>query len=374
MNSIVLVSSLLRDISGVYTRVLETLVVMAGAMRIFQIQPKDTFVEFELTPFEDEHEEVVLEDWLESNPDAILESGSLLVIGRQVRTDLDGYIDLLCLDRQGNVVVVELKSGTASRNAIGQALAYVSSVTGFDAQRLEEIFRCYRKNSSLVLAECHRNHFGLDRSVHLNKDQRIVIVGQQITPEVKQTAEILNNKGLRVTCVEFKLFEDNSKNRLLAFETVIDEDPATPSPPRPPLTEDEFMAALDENGRYVFTKILEFGKKQPLTTRWGSAGFSLRVEINDRFVAFGYGYIPDCKYGQSFYTYLFGDPGVDIRSAVPEEAILCLHRQAEETRFFDTAGKNLKLAINRRLKESELNSLLTWCETVYEAIRKHGLK
>ncbi|MYB77792.1 MAG: DUF91 domain-containing protein [Chloroflexi bacterium] len=343
-------------------------------MRIFQIQPKDTFVEFELTPFEDEHEEVVLEDWLESNPDAILKKGEVLVIGRQVRTDLDGYIDLLCLDRQGNVIVVELKRGTASRNAIGQALEYVSSVAGFDAQRLEEIFRCYRKNSSLVLAECHRNHFGLDRSVHLNKDQRIVIVGQQITPEVKQTAEFLNNKGLRVTCVEFKLFEDNSENRLLAFETVIDEDPATPSPPRPPLTEDEFMAALDENGRNVLAKILDFGKQRSLPIWWGSVGFALRVEFDKAYVVFCYGYLPDCRYGQSFYTSLLGDYGVEAKSAMPEEMIRDLHKQAIDTGLFSSSGKNLKFPISRRPTETELNLLLGWCESVEKAIREYGLK
>ncbi len=345
-------------------------------MRVFHIQPEGTFVEFELTPFEDEHEEIVLEDWLESNPDAILERGNVLVIGRQVRTDLDGYIDLLCLDRQGNVIVVELKRDTASREAIGQALEYLSSVAGFDAQRLEEIFRCYRKNSSLVLAECHRSHFGLDRdeSVHLNKGQRIVIVGQQVTPGIRQVAEFLNNRGLRVTCVEFTYFEYNNKNCLLSIETVIDEEPGTPSPPRSPLTEAEFMTLLDENGRYVFTKMLEFGKQRPLSIWWGSVGFGLRVRLDKTYVVFGYGYITDCKFGQSFYTYLLGDSSVAVRSAMPEETILYLHRQAEETGLFVPAGKNLKLSITRRLTESELDSLLAWCESVYKAIREYGLK
>ena len=36
---------------------------------------------------------------------------SLMVIGRQVRTSFGGALDLLCMDGDGNLVVVELKRG-----------------------------------------------------------------------------------------------------------------------------------------------------------------------------------------------------------------------------------------------------------------------
>ena len=55
-----------------------------------------------------------LEEWLEANPDGILDYGPLLIVGRQVPTDLGGSFDLLGVDRVGNVVVVEL-GGTARR-------------------------------------------------------------------------------------------------------------------------------------------------------------------------------------------------------------------------------------------------------------------
>ena len=44
--------------------------------------------EYERVPFEADHEESVLEEWLESNPDGVLEDGRLLIIGRQVPTEL----------------------------------------------------------------------------------------------------------------------------------------------------------------------------------------------------------------------------------------------------------------------------------------------
>ena len=344
-------------------------------MRIFQIQPKDKFVEFELTPFEDEHEETVLEDWLESNPDAILERGNLLIIGRQVRTDLDGYIDLLCLDRQGNVVVVELKRGTASREAIGQALEYMSSAAGFDTQRLEEIFRCYRRNSSLTLAECHRNHFGLDRSAHLNRDQRI---GQNFTPGIKQTADLLNKRGIRVTCVEFTFYQESSDNRLMTHSIVVDKEASgmapAPAGPKRKITKDEFLAACDGSGKRLFSRMLASAEKRRLEIRWSARGFSLNVVVNGTYVPVCYGSSLRVWYGQTLYTALYGLGGTGDKAALPENVIECLHQGAVNTKLFERSGMNLKFPVERQLENTEIEAVLEWCTFVGEAIREHAPK
>jgi len=88
-------------------------------MRVFAIQENGKFREYVQTPFEAEHEEAVLEDWLEHNPDGILEDGRLLIIGRQINTDLGSPIDLLAWD---NAVVVELKRDRTPRDTLAQAL------------------------------------------------------------------------------------------------------------------------------------------------------------------------------------------------------------------------------------------------------------
>ena len=80
--------------------------------------------------FQDAHREKVLEDWLSANPDALVDGQALMVIGRQVTTNLGTFIDLLALDRQGNTVVIELKRGRTPRDTLAQALEYASFVEG----------------------------------------------------------------------------------------------------------------------------------------------------------------------------------------------------------------------------------------------------
>ena len=84
-------------------------------MRLFRVQPDNTFAPYVQTPFQAEHTEAILEDWLEQNPEGIVEDGRLLLIGRQVATELGGYVDLLALDRERNGVVIELKRDRTPR-------------------------------------------------------------------------------------------------------------------------------------------------------------------------------------------------------------------------------------------------------------------
>ncbi len=58
----------------------------------------------------------------------ILEDGNLLIIGRQVTTKFDGIIDLLGIDRQGDLVVLELKRDRTPRETLAQVLEYASFV------------------------------------------------------------------------------------------------------------------------------------------------------------------------------------------------------------------------------------------------------
>jgi len=66
-------------------------------MRIFRINANGKFTEYEEQDFKEEHMEENLEAWIEDNPNAIFKDEELLIIGRQVSTNLGSYIDLLAI-------------------------------------------------------------------------------------------------------------------------------------------------------------------------------------------------------------------------------------------------------------------------------------
>jgi len=75
-----------------------------------------------------------------------------LVVGRQVITNLGGYIDLLAIDRQGALVIIELKRDRIPRETISQALEYASFVKSLDYDLIEDIYRAYMGDENVILA------------------------------------------------------------------------------------------------------------------------------------------------------------------------------------------------------------------------------
>lgn len=349
-------------------------------MRVFGIQSDGKFSEYVHTPFQIDNEEKVLEDWLESNPDGIVEDGNILIIGRQVATNLGGFVDLLGVDREGNVVVMELKRDRTPRDTIAQSLEYASFSEQLDMNQLEKILQSYLNDESLSLAEHHREYFelGSDEAVAFNKEQRIVVIGQRITPEIRQTASFLRSKGMRVTCVEFSFFKDSNGTSLLSQEIVVGKESVkrthVDSGSLPIVTEEAFLTSLDENGRAVFSKILGLAKSKSMPVHWGTKGFSLNVDIESNHVAICFAYPPDSVYKQTIRTALLDRGGVGQKTAVPEHTLQNLRKQAEGTGLFVPAGRDLKCHIIRKLSDTEIDSLLTWCESVEEAVKEYGLK
>jgi len=95
-----------------------------------------------------------LEEWIASNP-AIIGS-DLRIIGRQVSTK-SGSLDLLAIDKVGNLVIVELKRDKLPRKALAQAIDYASDISSWSIDKISEISDASPQltnssfNSSLVI-------------------------------------------------------------------------------------------------------------------------------------------------------------------------------------------------------------------------------
>lgn len=349
-------------------------------MRLFGIAEDGSFREFRQTPFEFDHREVDLEDWLEENPEGIVEDGKLLMIGRQVPTNLGGFIDLLAMDRQGDLAVIELKRNRTPRHALAQALEYASFVETLDWKSLEDILSQYSGGEAVSLADYHRKYFqlGADEAVSFNKDQRIVLVGQAITDAIRQTSVFLRKKGFRVTCIEFSFFESESGTQMLSSEIVVGKEPVRgaqiSSGSRRPVSEEEFLQSLDRFGEPVFAPILALARSESLPFHWGSKGFSLNVDVEGIHTAVCFGYPPDAVYRQTLYTAAFRKGSPFDKLDVTEDFALATLEAARATGLFEPAGRELKCVIDREFSQEEIASLLAWIKQEVARIRDVAFK
>ena len=315
-------------------------------MRIFGVGDNNDFTEYRRESFKFEHMEQTLEEWLEQNPDALLEDGSLLFIGRQVATNQGTFADLIAVDSSGAVVVIELKRDRTPRETLAQALGYASFVADLEYSQLEKIFQEYAGEES-SLADYHRAYFGYsDEGVSFNKEQRVVIVASDVTPEIRQTSNFLRKYGLRVTCIEFAFLRAPSGERLLSTEIVVGREigrlPVTTAKLRR-VDRQSFLASCDPAGRSVLEPLIDLCEQKTLPIHWGSKGCSLNADVNGVHVPIFYCYPPSAVFGQSIYTGL-----ADIvRKVADGEAIAdYLRQKLPEVGPFVTAGQELKVLID----------------------------
>jgi hypothetical protein len=179
--------------------------------KTFTIDTHGKLIPYKEHDFKDFNQESDLEVLLENNPEYFFEGTNVLIIGRQVTTNLNTFIDLIGIDKNGNTVVIELKRGKTPRETIAQLLEYASFVENLDYSQLNDIYHDYSGEES-SLEDYHLEYFHSepDETVSFNKSTKLVIVAQEISKEIRQTALYLRKKGIDVYCIEFKYFETMS--------------------------------------------------------------------------------------------------------------------------------------------------------------------
>lgn len=154
-----------------------------------------------------------LEDWL--CQDIKMLDPALLIIGRQIVTDFGGRIDLLCLDKEGDTVIVELKRDKTPREIVAQALDYASWVTDLPDGRIREIATEHLNTESLELA--FENHFGIPIPESLNKTHKIMIVASAVDASSERIIRYLSDThGVNINAATFQYFQTTSGTELLS--------------------------------------------------------------------------------------------------------------------------------------------------------------
>lgn len=146
-----------------------------------------------------------LQEWIANNPTFFDEE--LLVIQKEFCgfDKTQERLDLLALDKLGDVVVIENKLDDSGRDVMWQALKYASYCASLSKLQIKNIYQQYLdKNGMEEDAEANISDFmeASDfKEVILNKSQRIIMVAGNFRKEVTSTVLwLLNNYKLRIQC------------------------------------------------------------------------------------------------------------------------------------------------------------------------------
>lgn len=192
-----------------------------------------------------------LQDWI-AHDISILDP-SLLVIGREVETEFGGFIDILCIDQSGDLVIVELKRDKTPREVTAQALDYASWVADLSSERITSIAGEHLENG---LDEAFTTKFGIELPDTLNSDHRILVVGTAIDPGSERIIKYLSDRhGLNINAATFQYFSPPGADGLLARVFLIEPSEVElktrtkgSSKRRPNLSYDELTAQAVDHG------------------------------------------------------------------------------------------------------------------------------
>lgn len=190
-----------------------------------------------------------LEDWLCS--DISLIGSDLLVIGRQVRTVHGGFIDLLAVDPDGNLVVLELKRDKTPRDIVAQALDYASWVQDLSHEEIVLIAAEHLGEDNLE--ESFRRRFQNDLPEVLNERHRIYIVASALDSATERIVRYLSEThDVDINVATFAYFRCGQQE-LLGRSMLLDEDQVqdraqSRSKRAPKLTWEEFHELAKEQG------------------------------------------------------------------------------------------------------------------------------
>ncbi len=181
------------------------------------------FRELDLDMFTDESD---LEDMLAADATPIL-GQPICIIGRQANIGRGQQLDLLALDRQGNTIIIELKSRRATRTAVAQVLEYAATISKFAFIDLEHLAYEWSQQTGVVftsLTDLHASFFGYHasdvRSINFNRRQKMVLIAEGGTERVLEIVTYLRQHNIDFAYLSYASYR-GGKETILATKTFL---------------------------------------------------------------------------------------------------------------------------------------------------------
>ncbi len=187
---------------------------MSTEPQLFRVDP-NTKASVKITEVDFSHlglqERQDIQEWVVANPGIL--GDDLLIIAKEF-SDFDRTrerLDLLAIDRDGKLVIIELKRDHSGADAHWQAIKYASYLRHATYEDILRMLATYERVSEAEAEGKILEHIETGSLENLNDDQRIILASHRFAPEVTSAVLWLNDKAQDenlITCVQIIPYQD----------------------------------------------------------------------------------------------------------------------------------------------------------------------
>ena len=170
-----------------------------------------------------------IQEWIDNNPDILGEE--LLIVSKEYG-GFDGTnerLDLLGVDRDGTLVIIELKRDDSGSDVHWQAIKYASYCRRAKPEQIVGLLAEHRNLTVEDATTILLQHLNADDFGTLNNDQRIILVSHRFASEVTSAVLWLNEKCPAenlITCITLTPFRDTRDDSLYVQASTMIPTPA----------------------------------------------------------------------------------------------------------------------------------------------------
>lgn len=159
-----------------------------------------------------------IEEWIEKSPDILGEE--LLIISKELPLLSGKRLDLLAVNKTGDLVTIELKRDDSGGEVEWQAIKYTSYCSNFLP---DDIFSYYARylQSDTDDAQLKIEEFIDEELENLNQRQRIILVAKDFHPDVISAVLWLRDYEIEIKCVRLRPYLDEDGDLFLTPDIII---------------------------------------------------------------------------------------------------------------------------------------------------------
>ena len=161
-----------------------------------------------------------IQEWIRKDP-SILGEELIIIAHEYDKFEVNERLDLLAIDKEGNLVVIEVKRDNTGGSVDFQSLKYCSYCSTLTPNQIVEMYEEYLEKFNIDENPIENIMNFLEVELEdmlnslLNTSQRIVIIGGEIDKRILSSAAWLSKNNIDIKCITIEPYLTDDGNEIL---------------------------------------------------------------------------------------------------------------------------------------------------------------